>query len=269
MLSLGLILSLQSGGPLRAVLAWRPLVVVGLVSYGLVHLVLAWLALQIAFGRREDASAGGALRQLTQQPLGSLLLWVMAIGLFTLVPWQVFEATIGREASNRDGRLRKRLSSAGRAVVYLALGILAVGVATGSGGGSGNGEQTLSARLMALPFGRILVGAVGVAVIAVGISQIVKGVKQKFTEDLDSGVGPGVRRLGMVGYCAKGVAWVIIGGLFGYAALTYDPKKAGGLDAALSTIASQPFGTILLVIMAAGFAAFGVFCFVWARKARY
>ena len=85
--------------------------------------MLAWLALQIAFGGREDASAGGALQQLTQQPLGTVLLWVTAVGLFTLVVWQALEATIGREASNRDGRLRKRLSSAGRAVVYLALGI--------------------------------------------------------------------------------------------------------------------------------------------------
>jgi len=96
---------------------YRGLVAVGLVSYGLVHLVLAWLALQIAFGRREDASAGGALQQLSRQPSGSGLLWVMAIGLFTLVIWQVLEATIGRAASRRDGRLRKRLSSAGRAVV--------------------------------------------------------------------------------------------------------------------------------------------------------
>ena len=248
---------------------YHALIGVGLVSYGLVHLVLAWLALQIAFGGREDASAGGALQQLTQQPLGTVLLWVMAIGLFTLVVWQVVEATIGRAASNRDGRLRKRLSSAGRALVYLALGILAVGVAVGNGGGSGNGEQNLSARLMDLPFGRILVALVGAAVIAVGISQIVKGVKQKFVEDLDSGVTQLVRRLGTVGYCAKGVALVIIGGLFGYAALTHDPKKAGGLDAALSTIREQPFGTALLVIMAIGMASFGVFCFVWARKARY
>ena len=30
-----------------------------------------------------------------------------------------------------------------------------------------------------------------------------------------------------------------------------------------------PFGTVLLVVMAAGIASFGVFCFVWARKARY
>jgi hypothetical protein len=127
----------------------------------------------------------------------------------------------------------------------------------------------MSARLMALPFGRVLVGVVGVAVIAVGISQIVKGVKQSFREDLDSGIGPVVRRLGVVGYCAKGVALGIIGGLFGYAALTYDPKKAGGLDAALNTIRQQPFGTVLLVVMAVGIACFGVFCFVWARKARY
>jgi uncharacterized protein DUF1206 len=248
---------------------YHGLVGVGLISYGLVHLVLAWLALQIAFGRRENASAGGALKQLSSQPLGTVLLWVMAIGLFTLVIWQVVEATIGRVASNRDGRLRKRLSSAGRAVVYLALGILAVGVAVGNGGGSGNGEQALSARLMDLPLGRFLVGAVGIAVIAVGISQIVKGVKQKFREDLDSGITPMVRRLGTAGYCAKGVALAIIGGLFGYAALTYDPGKAGGLDAALDTIRQQPFGTVLLVVMAVGIACFGAFCFVWARKARY
>ena len=245
------------------------LIGVGLISYGLVHLMLAWLALQIAFGGRRDASAGGALRELAQQPLGGILLWVMAVGLFTLVIWQILEATIGREESNRDGRLRRRLASAGRAVVYLGLGILAVGVAMGSGGGSGNGEETLSARLMALPFGRVLVAVVGAAVIAVGISQIVKGVKQNFTEDLDHAVSQAARRLGTVGYCAKGVALSIIGVLFGYAALTYDAQKAGGLDAALATIRDQPFGTVLLAIMALGIACFGVYCFVWARFARY
>ena len=231
--------------------------------------VLVGVGLQIALGRREDASAGGALEQLAQSPLGTALLWVMAVGLFALVVWQGFEAAIGRTEAHRDGRLRKRLSSAGRAIVYLALGILAVGVAMGSGGRGGNSEQTLSARLMALPFGRVLVGAVGVAVIAVGVSQIVKGVKQKFTEDLDRSVGRLERRLGTAGYVAKGVSLGIIGALFGYAALTYDPKQAGGLDAALTTISEQPFGTVLLVVMALGIASFGLFCFVWARRARY
>ena len=59
---------------------------------------------------------------------------------------------------------------------------------------------------MSVPFGQVLVGAVGAVVIGIGIAQIVKGVKQKFTEDLDRGVRPAVRRLGSVGYCVKGIA---------------------------------------------------------------
>ena len=256
-------------GEVRRSKPYHALVAVGLVSWGLVHLVLAWIALQVAFGEKGDASSQGALKELTQQPLGTGLLWVMAIGLFTLVIWQALEATIGREEPGRDGRLRRRLASAGRAVVYLAIGLLSIGVAMGASSSSGEAEETLSARLMALPFGRILVAGVGIAVIAVGISQIVKGVKQNFTEDLDSGVGSAVRRLGTVGYCAKGVALGIIGALFIWAAVSYDPEKAGGMDSALSTLRNQPFGTVLLVIMALGIASFGVYCFVWARKARY
>jgi hypothetical protein len=248
---------------------YHALVAIGLASYGVLHLVLAWIALRLVLGRRGDASQQGALSQLSRQPLGGVLLWIMAIGLFTLTVWQAIEATIGRDQDGRDGRMRRRLTSAGRAVVYLALGLLAVGVAMGSASGSGKGEETLSAKLMSVPFGQVLVAAVGAAVIGVGIAQIVKGVKQKFTEDLDRGVRPAVRRLATVGYCVKGIALSIIGGLFVWAAVTYDPKKAGGMDAALSTVREQPFGTVLLAIMAAGIACFGVYCFFWARMARY
>jgi hypothetical protein len=106
-------------------------------------------------------------------------------------------------------------------------------------------------------------------VISVGIAQIVKGVKQNFTEDLDRGAPAALRKLGTVGYCARGVALGIIGILFGWAAISYDPEKAGGMDDALSTIRDQPFGLVLLTIMAAGLACFGVYCFFWARMARY
>jgi hypothetical protein len=239
------------------------------VSYGLLHLVIAWIALQLVFGKRAAASPEGALSQLGRQPLGGVLLWIMAVGLFTLTVWQAVEATIGRDQPGRDGRTRRRLASAGRAVVYLVLGVLAVGVATRAASGSGQGEETISAKLMSVPFGQVLVALIGAAVIAVGIAQIVKGVKQKFLEDLDRGAPPAVRRLGTVGYCARGVALSIIGVLFGWAAITYDPEKAGGMDDALSTIRDQPFGSVLLTIMAVGLACFGIYCFFWARMARY
>ena len=249
--------------------AYHALVAIGLVSYGILHLTLAGIVLQLVFGKRANASPEGALNQLGQEPLGGGLLWIMAIGLLTLTLWQGLEAVIGREQPDQGARLRRRLRSAGRAVVYLVLGLLAVGIATRAASGSGQGEETITAKLMSVPFGQVLVALVGAAVIGVGIGQIVRGVKQKFIEDLDRGAPPAVRRLGTVGYSVKGVALCIIGGLFIWAAITYDPKKAGGMDDALSTIREQPFGSVLLVIMAAGIACFGVYCFFWARMARY
>jgi hypothetical protein len=248
---------------------YHALVALGLVSYGVIYLVVAWIALQLVFGKRAEASPEGALSQLGKQPVGGVLLWIMAIGLFTLTLWQAFEAVIGREQPDRDGRLRRRLMSAGRAIVYLVLGLLAVGIATRAASGSGQGEETISAKLMSVPFGQILVAVLGAVVVGVGIAEIVKGVKQKFTEDLDQGAPPTVRRLGTIGYCVKGLAFGIIGGLFIWAAVTYDPKKAGGMDDALSTVRDQPFGAVLLTIMAVGIACFGVYCFFWARMARY
>ena len=53
--------------------------------------------------------------------------------------------------------------------------------------------------------------------------------------------------------------------LFVVAAITFDPKKAGGLDAALRTVRDQPFGPYLLTLMALGLAAFGLYCFAWAK----
>jgi hypothetical protein len=248
---------------------YHALIGVGLISYGVIHLVVAWIALQLVFGKRAEASPEGALSQLGKQPLGGVLLWVMAIGLFTLTLWQAVEATIGRDQPDRDSRLRRRLMSAGRAIVYLALGALAVGIAIGSTSSSGDSEETFTAKLMSIPFGQVLVAAVGGVVIGVGIAQVVKGVKQNFTEDLDRGAPAAVRRLGTVGYCARGIALAVIGALFIWAAISYDPDKAGGMDQALTTIRDQPFGSVLLAIMAAGLACFGVYCFFWARMARY
>ena len=54
----------------------------GLVAYGVVHLLIAWLALQLAFGDRSGApSEQGAMMELAQKPFGEVLLWIVALGL--------------------------------------------------------------------------------------------------------------------------------------------------------------------------------------------
>jgi Domain of Unknown Function (DUF1206) len=249
---------------------YHAMIGVGLVSYGLVHLVLAWIAGKIALGGGGDASSQGAMRQLADQPLGSGPLWVMAVGLLSLVVWQVLEAVVGRSETDRARRIRRRFSSAGRAVIYLALAVLAARTALGSSSSSGKAEDTLSAGLMQLPGGRFLVGAVAVGIVAVAIAQVVKGVRRRFVDrDLAGGAGRGTIALGAVGYVAKGIALALIGGLFALAAITFDPNKAGGMDQALTSLRDQPFGPILLMIVAIGIGAFGVYCFAWARQPKY
>ena len=74
-----------------------------------------------------------------------------------------------------------------------------------------------------------------------------------------------IERLGQVGYPAKGVALAVVGGLIGWAAISFDPEKASGLDGALRTLLDAPFGKALLTLVALGIAAFGVYVFFRAR----
>lgn len=243
---------------------------VGLVAYGIVHLLIAWLAMQLAFGESAGAASGsGALSELAQKPFGQVLLWIVGVGFFALVVWQVLEAIFGHRDEDGAKRLLKRLASAGKAVVYGTLGVSALKLAMG-GGSSGGSTDTMTARLMAAPFGPVLVAVVGAVVLAVAAAHVYKGFSEDFRDKLEAEGNTGrsgklYTVLGKVGYVSKGVALAVVGGLFVYAALTHDPQKSGGLDQALRTVLQQPFGAPLLVLIALGLACYGLFCFAWAR----
>ncbi len=258
----------EIGGWAQRSSIYRGLVTAGLIAYGTVHLLIAWIAGQLAWGRtNEKASQQGALQELAGKPFGGVLLWVVAVGLFVLVVWQVVEAAVGHRDKHGKERVGKQLSSVGRAVVYLAIGVSAALLATGSS--NGGDEKSGTAKLMAAPFGRVLVAAVALVILAIGARHLYKAATAKFTDDLTGGVGHGTIALGRFGYAAKGVALGIVGTLFGWAALAHDASKAGGLDPALRTLRDQPYGRILLTLTALGIASFGVYCFVWSRNAKH
>jgi hypothetical protein len=246
---------------------------VGLVAYGVVHLIVAWLALSLAFGSGQGRASGtGALSQLAKNPVGQVSLYVVAVGFFALVVWQLLEAAFGRREWRGAQRVFRRLAALGRAIVYGALGVSALKLAIGAGSSSGS-TDTLTARLMAMPGGPLLVGLVGAVIIAIGGGLVFRGLSEDFTEHLalrgqTGGSGKAVVTLGKVGYAAKGVAFVPVGGLFIWAAWTHDPSKSGGLDQALHKLQGEPYGAVVLVAVAAGIACFGLFCFAWARHLR-
>lgn len=243
---------------------------VGLVTYGVVHLLIAWLALQLALGENEGRpSTDGALRQVAEQSFGVVLLWAIAVGMAALVVWRLLEAVRGDQSEEGAKRWASRAAAVLKAVIYGYIGFSAAQFAVGSGGGGG-GSDTLTARVMRLPAGPWIVGLVGVAILGYGGYQIRKGWTEKFREDLGaegtSGrTGTAYVAFGKAGYTAKGVAILVVGGLFCYAALTRDAGASGGLDAALLEVLQAPAGPFLLGAIAVGIGCFGLFCFAQAR----
>jgi hypothetical protein len=242
----------------------------GLVAYGIVHLMIAWLAAQLALGEREgQASSTGALQELADGSFGTILIWLIAVGMLLLVLWRLLEAALGHEDEDGKEQIRKRLGSLAKAVIYGAIALSAIRVATGSSS-QGGGSDSTTAKLMDLPAGRWIVAGVGLAIIAYGANLIRRAWTEKFREHLSAegksgDVGKAYIWFGKAGYMAKGISIAIVGGLFCYAAYTHEPNKSGGLDVALHKVLEQPFGQFLLLAMAAGIACYGLFCFARAR----
>lgn len=244
---------------------------VGLVAYGAVHLLVALLALQLAFGTDSggEASAGGALHQVAQQPLGKGLLIVVGAALGALVFWRLIQAARAYTETDGGKRVVKMGGYLFKAAIYGFLGVTAVRIALGSSSGGG-GEETMTAKVMAVGGGRILIGALGFAVIAYGVFVLSKAVTKSFKDQLTANgksgdLGTATVVIGQAGHAGKGTSIALVGGLFVWAAAAYDAEKAGGLDAALHTLLGQPYGKVMLIVVALGIGCYGVYCLVRAR----
>lgn len=250
--------------------AARPLWIaarIGLVAYGLVHLVLAGLVAQVALGDRERADKKGALAEIAETAAGRVLLWVVVAGLAALVVVRLVSA--GSELRAARGSTRRRVGriavDLGEAVVFAALAHSAATIARAEGGDSFS--RTVVAKLFGLPGGPFLVGLVGVAVVAAGVYAVVRGVRRSFLDDLalPARLRGLVAVLGAVGWTALGAAAGTVGALLVVAAVQFDPAQPVGLDAGIRTLADEPYGPALLLALAAGLAVFAVFCLFDAR----
>lgn len=246
---------------------------VGILAYGVTHLLIGGLALQVAFGSGGQADQSGAFGALAQQPFGRVLLWVLVVGFVAVALWRLELAIWGYSyVSDRTKYIRKRVVSAVKVVIFLVLAVLAGQFAVGAAGGGGGGQQAATAGVFGLPGGQFIVGAVGLVILVVGVVKVVEGWQKKFLDDMelpsDRRARAVAERTGQVGSVAKGVSIGLIGVLVVVAAIRFRPEEAAGLDAALKGLAEQPFGPYLLVVVALGLVSYGVFCFFDARYHR-
>lgn len=234
----------------------------GYTVTGVLHLLIAWLGLQVAFGQRGvRADQSGAMALVAGTGFGMVVLVAIVVGFVLLAVWQIGECIRRREAGDR-------VKAAAKAIVYLALSFGAISFLVGSGTSSRTQAKDASATLMDLPFGPVLVVLVGLAVAAVGGYHIHKGWTEKFRGDLASSPTRFSIIAGRVGYIARGIAFIFVGAGFVTAGVTHQPAKSRGLDGALRDMIALPWGQVIVALVALGFAAFGLYSFSRARHAR-
>lgn len=242
----------------------------GFVVVGVIHVIIGCLAISLALGGGGDADQDGALEMVSRNPVGGLLLIAVATGLIALAVWQIASAFLASDPADTK-KWGKRVKFFGIAGAYLVIAGMSLIIALGGRVSSENASQTLSEVLLSAPPGVVVLVIVGLSVTGVGVGFIVSGFTRGFTKllDLPDGVERGgIVTFGVIGYIGKGIAVAVTGVLFLVAAFTNDPDKSSGLDGALHSLLALPFGPVILCIVGAGVAVYGLFCIARSRYSR-
>lgn len=245
----------------------------GLAARAFVYLVIGWLAIQVARGHGgHEADQRGAIADIARHSYGIAVLWVLAVGFAAYAAWRLSEAAFGTAAQGK--KIGPRIQSAVRGIIYLVFSISTFSFIVGrSHQKQSHQQEALTAQVMRHHYGRWLVGVIGLIVVVVGLSMVIKGLTGKFRKELrlsemSHTTRSIVQRLAKIGTTARGIAFAGAGALVVDAAVTFDPHKSTGLDGALRTLANRAYGPYLLGILALGIIAFGIYGFAAARWAK-
>ena len=250
----------------------------GYAVKGIVYLIIGGLALKLAIGHGGAATdQRGALQTIYEQPFGKFLLIIAGIGLVGYALWSFIQAIYDTEGKGTKAKgilARVGYAAVGVAYALLAFGALQLALGTGSvGQHSSTTTQDWTARLLKLPFGQAIVVIVGLIVLGVAFYLFNKAYSAKFQNQLAlTGRPARLRRwivdLGRLGYAALGVVFTIMGIFLVVAALQHNPSQAKGLDTSLQELLHQPFGPLLLGIVALGLFCYGIYSLIEARYRR-
>ena len=256
---------------------------IGFGARGLIYLVMGIMAIDVARGGSSaPTDKQGALAVIGAQPFGHILLFIVMVGLAGYSLWGIIRAVFDPLHLGSDLKgLVQRMWFFGSAATYGSLILPTYGYLFGGAQSAHNGAQAaktqqFAAMVMAKPWGRWLVGIVGVFIIGVGLAQIYQGFSRKFDKqfklyDLDRQQSVWIKRIGRIGTVARGIVFGLTGVFLALAAYHFNPQQARGIDGALLALARQPYGPWLLGFVGLGLIAFGVYSIngaAWFRLKR-
>jgi hypothetical protein len=261
----------------RAAQPWvEPLARLGLVARGVVYAVVGMLAVRIALEQYEEADRKGALEAVGRQRFGSLLLAVMAVGFAGYALWRYIQSLLDAEDEGAGPKgLAKRAGYLARAVLYSAFCFSTVRFLLGSEEASGGArqQQTWTAQVLDKPFGQALVVAVGIAVIGAGMYSGYRGVAGKYrkrlkNQEIGSTTDKWVDKVAVVGLLGRMAAFALVGIFLIKAAVDFNANESAGLDGVLKRFGQSAWGDVVIVVVAVGLFAYGMYSCVEARYRR-
>src|SRR5450759_4872837 len=248
----------------------------GYVVRGALYAVMGFLALRIALaqtgGQATDLS--GSLVFLTGNPFGKLMLIVTIVGLAAYSLWGFTRAIYDRLHRGRDASgYAARLGFVTSALSYAAIVFFALQLLAGSGAASGDSTQKTIASVLTHPAGGWLTILIGVVALGIGLGQFFEAYRATFKEDLKGAEMTQSERkyaigFGRFGMFARGVTFLVIGWFLVQAGIHNDAGQAQGFGGAFLFLLAQPFGRLLLGVVALGFVALGLHSFACARWIR-
>lgn len=256
----------------------KTLAEMGFYTKGFLFIVIGVLAILVAIGQKggELADPTGALTRIAAVPYGKVILIIFIIGAVGHGAWNILRgaADVDDAGKNWQG-ISKRVIAGGIGVFYLFLAFTAwriIAMAEVSVG-SGAIQKTLTAVLLALPLGAILVALIGLIVIGAGVHECYAGITGKYQQNFRLYEIKGNKQriisvLGFFGFLSRALIFGLIGYFFIWAAIKYNPEEAIGLDGALYALSQTYYGKTLLFIAAFGLICHGVLSLYEARYRR-
>jgi len=255
----------------------------GYVARGAVYILVGGLALAAAAGAGgKPTDPSGALSTLVRMPAGRVALALIAGGLLVHAAFQAALVLTG-EPYVKQGPWRRaatRVRHAFSACLYAGMALTAAGrTIAGGRGGQAHGaddEQTrhVSARVLAAPFGRPLLIAIGVGLGVAAVVELVRAfgpnnVRERLrVEAMTAQQCRLMAVLGRVAYVARATVLAMCGYFLVRAAIDRAPRETRGPGGALRAVWELPHGGLWLALVAAGLIAFGVYGVLEARWRR-
>lgn len=238
------------------------LVRLGYAARGVTYILLGWLAL----GTRAEAGEGnqGVFAHLQEMPLGTPILYLMAIGLTAYVLFK-FAAAVG-DVENRGSDTKgivKRIGDAASGVAYTILAFAALQFASGSKQSAGGGEsQQTASSILDWTLGGLLIGAVGLGFLVGALMQAKEAATGHFMHRVSPRAPNGIEAVGRAGHAARAVVFGIIGWSLVQSAWFNSSSEVKGLGEALVSLRES--GTVYTLV-AVGLMLFGAFSLVVSR----